>query len=105
MPKLVITSDKAVDGEFTNPYAMAKARAAFEIASAVAMVNVKGCFMTKEWEKYIPIVSSAHEMMRVAAVLCDEARELEKSVDGVIRKPHKKDGVIVSKTKLISKPE
>ena len=105
LPKLVVTSDKAVDGEFTNPYALAKARAAYEIASAVAMVNVKGCFMTKEWEKYIPIVCSAHEMMRVAAVLCDEARELEKACDGVIRKPHKKDGVIVAKTKLISKPE
>jgi methylenetetrahydromethanopterin dehydrogenase len=105
LPKLVVTSDKAVDGEFTNPYALAKARAAYEIASAVAMVNVKGCFMTKEWEKYIPIVCSAHEMMRVAAVLCDEARELEKACDGTIRKPHKKDGVIVSKTKLISKPE
>ena len=105
LPKIVVTSDKAVDGEFTNPYALAKARAAYEIASAVAMVNVKGCFMTKEWEKYIPIVTSAHEMMRCAAVLCDEARELEKAGDGIIRKPHKKDGVIVSKTKLISKPE
>jgi methylenetetrahydromethanopterin dehydrogenase len=105
MPKLIVSSDKAVDGEFTNPYALAKARAAYEIASAVAMVNVKGCFMTKEWEKYIPIVSSAHEMMRAAAVLCDEAREIEKAGDGIIRKPHKKDGIIVSKTKLISKPE
>ncbi|HQJ39359.1 MAG TPA: F420-dependent methylenetetrahydromethanopterin dehydrogenase [Methanoregulaceae archaeon] len=105
MPKLVVTSDKAVDGEFSNPYALAKARAAYEIASAVAMVNVKGCFMTKEWEKYIPIVTSAHEMMRAAAVLCDEAREIEKAGDGIIRKPHKKDGIIVSKTKLISKPE
>jgi methylenetetrahydromethanopterin dehydrogenase len=105
MPKLVVSSDKAVEGEFTNAYALAKARAAYEIASAVAMVNVKGCFMTKEWEKYIPIVSSAHEMMRAAAVLCDEAREIEKAGDGIIRKPHKKDGIIVSKTKLISKPE
>ena len=105
LPKVVMTSDKAVAGEFSNPYALAKARAAYEIASAVAMVNVKGCFMTKEWEQYIPIVASAHEMMRSAAFLCDEARELEKAVDGVIRKPHKKDGVIVSKTKLVSKPE
>ncbi len=105
LPKLVMTSDKAVTGEFSNPYALAKARAAYEIASAVAMVNVKGCFMTKEWEQYVPIVASAHEMMRAAAILCDEARELEKAVDGVIRKPHKKDGVLVSKTKLVSKPE
>lgn len=105
LPKLVMTSDKAVEGEFTNPYALAKARAAYEIAQAVAGVNVKGCFMTKEWEQYVPIVTSAHEMMRVAAVLCDEARELDKAADGVVRKPHKKDGVIVKKTKLISKPE
>ena len=105
LPKVVMTSDKAVDGEFSNPYALAKARAAYEVASAVAMVNVKGCFMTKEWEKYIPIVASAHEMMRVAAVLCDEAREIEKAGDGVLRKPHKKDGTIVSKTALVSKPE
>ncbi|MDD1712761.1 MAG: F420-dependent methylenetetrahydromethanopterin dehydrogenase [Methanoregulaceae archaeon] len=105
LPKVVMTSDKAVMGEFTNPYALAKARAAYEIASAVAMVNVKGCFMTKEWEQYVPIVASAHEMMKAAAFLCDEARELEKAADGVVRKPHKKDGVIVSKTKLISKPE
>jgi methylenetetrahydromethanopterin dehydrogenase len=105
LPKVIMSSDKAVAGEFSNPYALAKARAAYEIASAVAMVNVKGCFMTKEWEQYVPIVASAHEMMRSAAMLCDEARELDKAADGVIRKPHKKDGVIVSKTKLISKPE
>ncbi|MGC9434469.1 MAG: F420-dependent methylenetetrahydromethanopterin dehydrogenase [Methanomicrobiales archaeon] len=105
LPKIVMSSDKAVNGEFSNPYAMAKARAAYEVAQAVAMVNVKGCFMTKEWQKYIPIVTSAHEMMRQAAVLCDEAREIEKGCDGVIRKPHKNDGTLVSKTALISKPE
>ena len=105
LPKVVMTSDKAVEGEFTNPYALAKARAAYEIAQAVAGVNVKGCFMTKEWEKYIPIVSSAHEMMRQAMILCEEARDLEKAMDAVIRKPHKKTGEIVSKTALISKPE
>ncbi|KLK89203.1 methylenetetrahydromethanopterin dehydrogenase [Methanoculleus sediminis] len=105
LPKVVMTSDKAVDGEFSNPYALAKARAAYEIAQSVAGVNVKGCFMTKEWEKYIPIVSSAHEMMRQAMILCEEARDLEKGMDAVIRKPHKKTGEIVSKTALISKPE
>src|SRR5512137_315605 len=105
LPKLIVGSDKAVDGEFTNAYALAKARAAYEIASAVAMVNVKGCFMTKEWEKYIPIVSSAHEMMRCAAALCDEAREIEKAGDSILRKPHKKDGVLVSKNKLVAKFE
>ncbi|QSZ67149.1 F420-dependent methylenetetrahydromethanopterin dehydrogenase [Methanofollis formosanus] len=105
LPKVVMTSDKAVADEFSNPYAYAKARAAYEIAQAVAGVNVKGCFMTKGFENYVPIVASAHEMMRQAAYLCDEAREIEKAGDGIIRKPHKKDGVIVSKTTLISKPE
>ena len=105
LPRIVMTSDKAVEGEFTNPYALAKARAAYEIAFAVATVNVRGCFMTREWEQYIPMVCSGHEMMRAAAQLCDEAREMEKAGDGIIRKPHKKDGVIVSKVKLMSKPE
>ena len=105
LPKIVMTADKAVKDEFSNPYAYAKARAAFEIAAAVAMVNVKGCFMTKGFENYVPIVASAHEMMRSAMLLCDEAREIEKGCDGIVRKPHKKDGLIVSKTTLISKPE
>ena len=105
LPKIVMTADKAVKDEFTNPYAYAKARAAFEIAAAVAMVNVKGCFMTKGFENYVPIVASAHEMMRSAMLLCDEAREMEKATDAVIRMPHKNDGTLVSKTTLISKPE
>jgi len=104
LPKIVMTSDKAVVDEFSNPYAYAKARAAYEIAQAVAGVNVKGCFMTKGHENYTPIVASAHEMMRAATLLCDEARELEKGCDGVIRMPHKGDGEIVKKTELISKP-
>ncbi len=103
LPKIVMTTDKAVDGEFTNNYALAKARAAHEIAMAVAGQNVKGCFMTKEWEKYIPIVASAHEMMKVAAILCDEAREIEKAGDTVLRQAHKKDGVLVKKNKLVAK--
>ena len=78
LPKLVVNSDNATKGEFTNPYALAKARAAYEMAQSVANINVKGCFMTKAWEDYIPIVASAHEVMRQAAALCDEAREIEK---------------------------
>jgi methylenetetrahydromethanopterin dehydrogenase len=105
LPKVVVSSDSATKGEFTNAYAWAKARAAYEIAQAVAGVNVKGCFMTKEYQDYVPIVTSAHEMMRMAADLCDQARELEKGMDAVARRPHKKDGTIVSKTKLIAKFE
>jgi methylenetetrahydromethanopterin dehydrogenase len=61
--------------------------------------------MTKEMEKYIPIVASAHEMIRYAAKLVDEARELEKSTDVVSRKPHHPEGQILSKKELMEKPE
>ncbi|MDR2855162.1 MAG: F420-dependent methylenetetrahydromethanopterin dehydrogenase [Methanomicrobiales archaeon] len=104
LPKIVMTADKAVAGEFTNSYAYAKARAAHVMAESVAGINVQGCFMTKGHENYTPIVASAHEVMRQAMLLCEEARELEKAVDGVIRKPHKADGTIVEKTALVSKP-
>ncbi|WP_292459392.1 F420-dependent methylenetetrahydromethanopterin dehydrogenase [Methanothermococcus sp.] len=106
LPKIVINETKAVEAmEFTNPYAKAKAMAAFVIAEKVADIDVKGCFMTKEMEKYIPIVASAHEMIRYAAKLVDEARELEKAMDAVSRKPHAADGKILSKTRLMEKPE
>jgi methylenetetrahydromethanopterin dehydrogenase len=42
-------------------------------------------------------------MMRVAAALCDEARELEKAGDCILRQAHKKDGTLVRKTKLVAK--
>ena len=38
--------------------------------------------MTKGHENYTPIVASAHEVMRQAMLLCEEAREIEKSCDG-----------------------
>jgi len=44
-------------------------------------------------------------MMRTAAKLVDEAREMEKADDTVKRAPHSKNGAILSKTKLMSKPE
>ena len=38
-------------------------------------------------------------------MLCDEAREIEKAGDSIMRKPHKKDGTLVSKNKLVAKFE
>ncbi|MDK2929741.1 MAG: methylenetetrahydromethanopterin dehydrogenase [Methanococcus sp.] len=106
LPKIVITEQKAVEAmDFANPYAKAKAMAAFVMAEKVADIDVKGCFMTKEMEKYIPIVASAHETIRYAAKLVDEARELEKATDAVSRKPHAGDGKILNKCKLMEKPE
>ena len=46
LPKVVISAEKAVDAAgFANPYAKAKALAAYTIAEKVADVDVKGCFM------------------------------------------------------------
>ncbi len=102
LPKIIIDRDKAVNAaEFENPYARAKAMAAFEIAKKVADVSVEGCFRVKEKERYIPIVAAAHEMMRTAAKLCDEAREIEKSEDSVLRRPHGRKGELLSKRKLM----
>jgi methylenetetrahydromethanopterin dehydrogenase len=56
-------------------------------------------------ERYIPIVASAHEMMAAAARLAEEARELEKPTDAVLRRPHADDGKILSKRKLMEKPQ
>lgn len=105
LPALVVNASRAVEaGNFTNPYARVKAMAAYELATAVAGIAVKGCFKQKEHEKYIPTVASAHEMMRSAALLADEARELEKYGDSVHRSPHFDDGKIGIKKKLGDKP-
>ncbi len=106
LPKIIVNDVKAIEAaDYSNPYAKAKAMASFVMAEQVANIDVKGCFMTKESEKYIPIVTSAHELLRTAAKLVDEARELEKATDSVSRKPHAADGRRLNKRKLMEKPE
>ena len=102
LPRVIINREKAVEtAKFENPYARAKAMAAFGIAKKVADVSVEGCFKVKEKEKYIKIVAAAHEMMHAAAELCDEAREMEKSGDSVLRRPHGRNGERLSKKQLM----
>ncbi|MEM2905231.1 MAG: F420-dependent methylenetetrahydromethanopterin dehydrogenase [Candidatus Bathyarchaeia archaeon] len=106
LPRLIVDKESSVAAaRFTNPYAKAKAMAAYEMARRVADLTTEGCFVVKEWERYTPIVASAHEMMRAAATLADEARELEKAGDTVYRAPHHRDGAILQKRKLIEKPQ
>ena len=106
LPKVVITRDRAVEAAaFGSPYAKAKAMAAYEIATKVADIDVEGCFMTKGAENYIPIVASAHEMLKVAATLATEAREIEKANDTVVRTPHGGKGQTLAKCCLMEKPE
>ncbi len=106
LPSLIIDAEKAVEAAaFSNPYAKAKAIAAYEMAAAVANLDTKGCFMVQDFERYVPLVAAAHEMASAAAKLAVEAREIEKSNDTVCRTPHMGDGSTGAKTELISKPQ
>ncbi len=106
LPRLIIDKDKAMEAAgFKNPYAKAKAVAAYEIARHVAEVNVEACFKVPEWQKYIALTATGHEMMRTAARLADEAREIEKSGDSVLRRPHFDEGTLGEKRALIEKPK
>jgi len=105
LPRLILTRDGAIEyAGYKNPYARAKAMAAFDMAARVDEMNAEGCFQKNEMEQYIPIVAAAHEMLRHAAMLCDEAREIEKSNDSVARFPHRKMGVTLQKRRLLEKP-
>jgi methylenetetrahydromethanopterin dehydrogenase len=105
LPKMVVDREKAIKAaSFTNPYSASKAIAAYESARRVADMTVEACFIMKEWERYTQLASAAHEMMRQAARLSDEAREMEKSLDTVSRTPHYDDGTKLQKRKLIEKP-
>jgi methylenetetrahydromethanopterin dehydrogenase len=105
MPHIVINADLAIEAAgFSNPYARSKAYSAFLIACQVSKITSKACFKIQDPTVYIPMVAAAHEMMRAAAKLADEAREIEKSGNTVLRKPHFKDGELGSKRALVKKP-
>ena len=106
LPKINATPERAIAaGGFTNSYANAKALAALKISEAVAGVTATGCFVEQDPAAYINLVAAGHEMMRAAAQLADDARELEKSGDTLLRTPHASDGAALSKTQLQKKPQ
>ena len=105
LPKLIIDVNSIRDNsDFKNPYAKAKAMAAYELTEKIAEINMQACFIEKESDKYIPLVACAHEVAQVAAKLAEEAREIEKYGDTLVRKPHAKDGKAKTKTKLMLPP-
>jgi methylenetetrahydromethanopterin dehydrogenase len=105
LPKLIVDLKVLRDrSEFSNPYAKAKALAAYGMTEKVAEINVQACFMEKESEKYIPLVTAAHEIAQAAARLAEDAREIEKGNDTVMRKPHSKSGKLKMKTRLMLPP-
>lgn len=105
LPKLIIDTDDIRDSaNFRNPYAKAKAMAAYEMLKKAADINVKACFVEKDKEKYIPLVACAHEIVQASANLAEEAREIEKYTDRLLRTPHAKDGRLKIKDKLMFYP-
>jgi methylenetetrahydromethanopterin dehydrogenase len=105
LPRIVVDADTALEyAGIKNPGAREKAREAYLTAVEAGKLNVKGCFMEKDPEKYIPMVARAHELIRRAADLADEAREIERKEDTLLRTPHYKDGRILRKRRLLDKP-
>ncbi|ADB58632.1 F420-dependent methylenetetrahydromethanopterin dehydrogenase [Archaeoglobus profundus] len=101
LPKVVVDYNTAVKfAGFCNPYARAKAIASYIIAENISKITHKACFVEKDAENYITLCATAHEMMRIAGKLADEAREIEKSNDSVLRTPHSKSGEILKKVGL-----
>jgi len=89
--------------DFQNPYARAKAMAALHLAQTTACINSQACFRLKELERIALAAATGHEVMRAAAKLADEAREMEKGSDTVSRKPHARSGALLKKTGLLDK--
>jgi methylenetetrahydromethanopterin dehydrogenase len=105
LPWILATPEKcAARMDFKNPYAMAKAIGALYAAQTVAGIDAQACFKLKELEAIALTAAAGHEVMRAAAMLADEARELEKAGDSVSRKPHARSGELLSKTRLLDKP-
>jgi len=106
LPQIIMNKDRVLaHSGLENPYAHAKAMASLEAARRVAALSTEGCFKVQERERYLPIVTAAHELMRQAAVMADEAREVEKANDSVTRLVHFRNGALRRKRALMGKFE
>jgi len=104
LPEIEIKATNATEAAgFSNPYAQAKAIAAFELAASVSKITGRACFVLKDRADYMPLLAAAHEMMKTAAELCTQAREIEKSNDTVLRTPHHAKQHLLTKRKLHEK--
>ena len=105
LPQMIVTAEEAVErAKFSNPYAKAKAIAAYNMLERVAEMDARGCFVMKDPMDYIPMVAAAHELLREASKLAFEAREMEKQADRLVREPHSRSGELRAKEKLLEKP-
>ncbi len=104
LPQIEINATNATEAAgFSNPYAQAKAIAAFELAASVSKITGRACFVLKDRAEYMPLLAASHEMMKTAAELCTQAREIEKSNDTVLRTPHHSKQHLLTKRKLHEK--
>ena len=104
LPQIEINATNATEAAgFSNPYAQAKAIAAFELAASVSKITGRACFVLKDRADYMPLLAASHEMMKTAAELCIQAREIEKSNDTVLRTPHHAKQHLLTKRKLHEK--
>ncbi|NWF95975.1 MAG: F420-dependent methylenetetrahydromethanopterin dehydrogenase [Candidatus Thorarchaeota archaeon] len=86
MPKLHTTKEDCIkNAGFHNPYARAKAYAALQMTESVATLTTEACFREKEKERCTLLATAAHELLRAAARLADEAREVEKTNDALLK--------------------
>lgn len=104
LPRVVVDKEAALKHSgLENPYAYAKAMASFEAARRVANLSTEGCYRVEERDRFLPILAAAHELMRQAALMADEAREVEKANDSVTRIVHLRSGALRKKTELLGK--
>ncbi len=105
LPRVVVDAELAAEAAgFTSPYARAKAIAAYRACSLVAELNTSACFGMKEMERYVQTCAAAHELLHSLAEMCDEALEMEKHQDSLLRTPHARDGRRLRKRRLMEKP-
>jgi len=80
LPQIIADASAVVErAGFSNPYARAKALAAYQMAEKVAEINARACFVLKE-------------------------SQIEKAGDEVSRRPHASSGKILNKRGLLEKP-
>jgi len=106
LPELIINKTAALAAsDIQNPYAYAKAMAAYEASKEVASLSTEAVFKIEDRKEALPVLAAAHELMRMAAKLADEAREIEKSNDTAVRLAHYKKGDLRRRVKLFDEPE
>lgn len=106
LPELIINKTVALAAsDIQNPYAYAKAMAAYEASKEVASLSTEAVFKLEDRNQALPVLAAAHELMRMAAKLADEAREIEKSNDTAVRLAHFKKGDLRRRVKLFDEPE